>query len=432
MAAYLLKLNHLTRILIIIPACYFPLALTFAGKDALSVSTLLILLFAVVFMVQKIRNHQSIGGITNCMVFSLMALAMISTLSVSPRALMGPAVRSFTYFLSSLALFLYISNLNFENNDQKNDFTEKYLSITLFMVCIQIIISFLIYKIPDLKVIFNIFTYPGETESLHFEGNYGLIRAKSLVFAPETFGEFIAVLSPIALYKIFYRNSFLYSIVFFILCLGVLFSATRSGIILLILATIVTSVYNIKKIRFSALFLILFTIIGFGFFLAYHPDFTSSILTRFGESYDTFNRSGDIASSINRSGIWNLDYVVENINLLGHGLMPPFLYGEVDFHFHNIFLTILFQLGIIGFIFFFALLLMILQRIFKAFYTPSYEINRPLIFSFIVSLGVFMINELKFEFNRYEAYQQLCWGLFALYCFQLNPSIIPERESGHA
>ena len=392
----------------------FPLVITFLGKDALTVSTLSIYFCSFLFLIQKITSSESLRSPANSLILCLILIAVLSTLSVPSGELRGPAVRHFSNFLSSMMLFFYISNLTFEGESEKSDFVETFLCIILLLLFLQIIIYIFISKFPQYSHFLNYFTY-SNSHGLTPNEPPGIVRARSLIFVPESFGEFIAVLCPIVLYKLFYRNSYFYFIIFVFLALGLILTVTRSGIILFVFGTLVFFIYNFKGLKLSSFFLCMF---GFGalmLIIASWPGVFDSVIERYSLSYQMYKETGELAVGLNRSGVWNMDYVLAHINSFGHGLFPPYFYGGVDFHLHNLYLTVLFQFGIVGMVFYFAFFYLIFKRLLNAFAACSLYPNKALIFSMILSLFLFLINEFKFEFNRYETYQQICWALFAAF-----------------
>lgn len=424
LAILLSRMDDHRRIYWITSLCYFPLVLTFMGKDAGGVSTICIYLFCSAFLIKKLGKSDSLMSTVNILLLVLIIIGGISTLSVPKGELTGPAVRRYSGLISSLLLFFYVSNLSFPGEHQQKDFIEKLLSVTLVMVAIQVIISLWIYKYPAYSGFLNYFQ-SSKSEPLKFQED---IRAVSLVFSGESYGEFLAIISPIALYKIFYRNSLFYIVIFLLLCLGLIASLTRSGIILFALATFVFLFYHYKKRPVRLVFPFLFGIAGILCLATIFPEFVNSLGERFRYAQDAYASGSDFAEIINRNGAWNMDYVLANLNLFGHGLIPVPYYGVLDRHLHNLFQTVLFQLGVVGFICFFSIFFVISKRLIHSFWI-SHEGNKALIFSALLSLVVFFINECKFEFNRHEAYQQLCWILFSVYYLASRLPTIPAVQS---
>ena len=84
-------------------------------------------------------------------------------------------------------------------------------------------------------------------------------------------------------------------------------------------------------------------------------------------------------------------------------------------NFHNLYLTVLHQMGVVGFIVFFGFIAKLLIRIYKSFRTISIQEYRLLAYSALLSLSILMINSSKYEFNRQASYEEYVWVLFAIY-----------------
>lgn len=397
------------RVLWITSLCYFPLILTFMGRDALTVSTLCIYLFVLASLIRKFANSELTKNPANLLILILVLIGALSTLSVPRGELTGPAIRRYSDFVSSLFLFYYVTNLTFKTDGQRREFVEKLLSLTLIMVSIQIIISVFVGIFPSHSGFLNYF------QSSKSEGITYDLRANSLMFSPEAFGEFLAVISPIALYKCLYRNRLWYSIILALMCVGLVMSGTRSGIVLFAVAMTVVSIYNFKKAKLGFILPFAVAMAALVIIASFFPSFADVVTERFMLAYNAYESGDGISTVVNRSGAWNLDYVLDNINLFGHGLIPTYFYGKVDFYFHNLYQTIVFQLGIIGAFCFFLLLSWVLKKTISSLFGPVYTGNKALVFSAFISLCVFFTNEFKYEFNRHEAYQQVCWTLLAIY-----------------
>ena len=364
----------------------------------------------------------------NLIILLLIIIAIISTLSVPFGELTGPAIRHFSDFFSSMLLFFYISNLNFDNTDEKISFIQAVLFITLIMVSVQILISIFTYKFPSYTHFLKYFG-PTKKDDIAFITGH-IVRARSLIFTPESLGEFIALLSPILLYKFFYRNSFLYFLILILLAVGLVFSVTRSGILLFIFATMVFLIYNFKSYKLSSVALLTFGILlGSLLIIFFSPDIFAPVIDRFTQSHEMYQYTGKISMAINRERYWdNISFVFDNINFFGHGLLPPHNYPQILHHFHSLYLTILFQFGIVGSVVYFALFFLIVKRLLNAFLNSTSAPHKALIFAMILSVTVFLINEIKYEFNRHESYQQISWALFATY-YLLTKNIMHNKES---
>ena len=121
-------------------------------------------------------------------------------------------------------------------------------------------------------------------------------------------------------------------------------------------------------------------------------------------------------SIINRNFTFTggLSYLGSTLSFLGNGLVSPSVYKTFELHFHNLLFTIIFQYGILGAIFYFYFFINIFVKLFKTSFKEASE-YRYLYMSLFFSFSIFLINELKFEFNRSAPYHLLCWLMFSIY-----------------
>jgi hypothetical protein len=340
-----------------------------------------------------------------------MILALISIISpyltgVLVKNQIGYAVRYVFSFFGAMLFFIVIKNSH-SQSELYNEHIEKLLTLFLFLVSIHILISVSIKYLPALGSIFKIFL--GRTsDTLEIYRRNNLERISSFVISYEEYGEILASLLPIALYKYFKYRSLLWLVCIILLSVGEIFSVTRSGIILFIIAGAVTFLYHIKERLFKVTILsyIFFTL--FLSFFILNPHFFSDVTYRFANSVEAYKSGLSLVEIINRDDVfldaWN--QTISNISFFGNGVSP--------FHFHNLFLTTFYEKGVIGACIFFSVLFYPMIRLIKSFSSDT-SINKAFIFSCILSMVLFFSNELKFEFTRHSSYQQICWGLFATY-----------------
>ena len=317
---------------------------------------------------------------------------------------------SFLFFFSSLLLFLIIKNsignIEASNSKSYSDHIEKMLSLFLILVAVHILISVTIKFFPPLGSAFKPFL-SRNVDILDIHGRGGIERISSFMMTPEIYGEIIALLCPVVMYKIFKFKKSIWDICLLIYGIGMIFSVTRSGIVLLALGMFFSmryySKFNIGKVITISYILMMSIII----IIFINPSFFGDVVQRFQSAIEIQTSGGEIYETINRKiflEAW--ETVTSNITLFGNGI--------TEYNFHNLLLTTVHKNGIIGASLFFAVLLYPFIKLIK-----SYKVNMPrdktIIFTCILSLVLFFINEIKFEFYRGSGYDQICWGLFAIY-----------------
>ncbi|MRS05966.1 O-antigen ligase domain-containing protein [bacterium] len=232
-------------------------------------------------------------------------------------------------------------------------------------------------------------------------------RLYSFVFSYEDFGEILAALSPLVIYKMVKYKKSVWVPCLIIFTVGVLMSVTRSGIILFTIGTLFSMLYHYRKELYKAymsLTLFAMTIIVAAIYIK--PAFIEDVFKRFGYVAQEYSSTGDMLVAANRGNFpdaW--DHVYKNLTFFGHSL------ARVDYH--NLFLTTLEQLGIIGSLIFFVVLLNPLIRLLRAYGKEG--ANNSLVFSCILSLVLFLFNETKYEFTRTASYNAICWVLMGIY-----------------
>jgi hypothetical protein len=413
---FLCLIDKRQRILFILVLIFFPMPIRVLGKDAFSISTVLIYSFSIFFFI-RYRYNIKFDRFAIVLI-TLAILGGISTFQVPPD-LLGRAIRKYSDFVSSLFFFAYIyyQYSKIDTNKELDNFHEKFLSLYLIMVSTQIVISVLMYKVPLIENLFGYFSFK-ELKDINpfFEQEIdGIKRMQGLIYSYEGLAENIAVLCPIVLYKYYKTSRLFWLIIYGLLFIGLVYTRTRSGILLFSFGTIVFSIFNFKRIYFKTNIVLIFfgllcIILSVYFFNYIYKD----LLVRLNVSYQNYN-SGNILEAINRPGlIDNFQFVIREMGLWGKGLISVYDYtGQVQFH--SLYQTIMFQFGIFGSIFYFLVILLILFKLTTAFLISFKTKYQLITFSILLSYIIFLVNEIKFEFNRGEAYQQIIWALFGSY-----------------
>jgi len=102
------------------------------------------------------------------------------------------------------------------------------------------------------------------------------------------------------------------------------------------------------------------------------------------------------------------------LEIVKAGLVSPLNYKIISIDFHNLYLTIFFQYGIIGAILYFSFPALLIKRIWS--YRKKHN-NEKIYDVLLLSIGIFLINEFKFEFTRQADGVLIIWIVFSLYFF---------------
>jgi len=413
---FLFYVNTRTLMYLTIVSIFFPVILPFAGRDAITTGTITILLMFTRLLADSYKYKKSPVAKLDKWVYLLILLGTVSTAYTVwtgslDQELIGEAVRKHVNFTSALLFFLVIRMYHADRiraGSGRGSHIETMLSVILMLVSVHIFLSILVKLFPAAGVAFKIFL-PRVQDTLDIVGRGDIERITSFTFSHEAYGEILAVLSPVVMYKFYKDKNLVWMAVLFLFAIGEIFSVTRSGIALFIIGVAASLLYHSIKKMEKTLALTLIGLTGSAILISIHPSILSDVALRFKDATDTYSSTGSIFDSINRGFFretWVL--VVTHLTWFGNG---PLRTG-----FHNLFLTVVHQLGIVGaFVFFWILLYPLVELIRLHKNNPRSSIDRALVFSCILSMVLFLINETKFEFTRHASYQQICWGLFALY-----------------
>lgn len=395
-------------------AIFFPIYIQFLGKDALTTGTVFILILYIYYLYNSFLERNFIKEPFDYLVYILILMGAISLIlpiltGEMKGGRIGNAVRQYTSFASSLLLFIAIKNIVLsKKREHIHDMIDKLLVFIMALISIHIVISLVVDIYPRAGSLFKVFL-PRNFDPLDLvERGKEMGRVGSFVFTPEKYGEILAALSPIVIYKIYKSKNSFWFFIFFLFALGLMHSVTRSGIILFVGGVFLSILYNFKSKPGKTIILSNFFFVTAVAMVFYSNTLLDDIYIRFADAATTYNNTGNVIATLNRSRVfypaWNL--VVSKLTFFGNGI--------TDFHFHDLYLTNIYQLGIIGSLFFSIVFLSPIVKLLKSLKTSTHE-NKKLIFACILSLILFLINETKFEFIRDSSYQQIWWGLLATY-----------------
>ena len=419
---YYLITSAFGKIILPIVMITFPITLQFLGKDAISTGTLILL----ITLAWSLNKHSIRSAYTkdkflfNLLVF-MICVALIGMITKTPPSYWGTAIRYFLNFISSIAIFILIVNSQYITGmgNNRRDYVEKLITVLLCIIVTHVLLSYVLMKIPQLEDYFVLF-FRRNQESLLGSAEFGSFRAATIFTGGEEFGELLTLMFPFSLYKYFSSRKKLYLIILFTILWGVMLTATRSCIVicifqLLIFFIIAPNRFISKKIAFlsSAVF-------GAILFYPRINQTLSYLLFRINDVFRDINTNLDFVTVVNRDYVWPLAYdlTVKTISLFGHGPIQAFRLGFSVYNFHSLYLSLLFQFGIIGTAVFMVFFATLIKRLFSStlnMYKQKNVTGYLLLAVCQLSLMGFLINEIKFEFNRSDSYQQLVWLIFSIY-----------------
>ena len=398
---------------------FFPIYLGVGNAHIATTGTVAIYGIFFLFLVNRlVIFHEPIGDFRfKVLLFMLISVATVSAFSVSSSFLVK-SLRSYINFVASLLFFFVIVNHNLSLRlEEREKWVEFALGLLILMVAIQIIIGIILYFFPSVGSWLTIF-YPPYVDVVETRvTDSGIKRLSSIIIRQESMGEAIATLLPLLLYMLAKTRKFIYQVALLIFSCGVFMSATRSAIILFCMFFIL---YMLQQRTFFEIpqwfFLALISTFTAILILSFFPSILDQVIYRFSAFFEIYEKGGSLAQIINRKQKWDIavNATMSNLSLMGNGMISIVGRGKT-MNFHNLYLTVLHQIGIMGFVIFFGFIAMLLARIYKSFSIALTQSDRLLAYSVLLSLSILMINSSKYEFNRQPSYQEYVWVLFAVY-----------------
>jgi hypothetical protein len=312
---------------------------------------------------------------------------------------------------------LLIDSLKFNGQAQKKEFFLLLIDILVILLCAQIIIGVIAFFFPGMEKYLSIFYSKNidvsEIEFYKRTTEINASRIRTPVLTVESLGEYIAMFFPFLIYKLTNKFNIIYLICSFIICVGLIMCATRSGVVLSFMGIFCYVVYIEKSFKKKTIAFALMSII---IFIIFYFQIGTNVLTeRFMEAYYSYSTGQDFLEVSNRSFfVSNFGYFLETLSFFGNGLVSPLIYDVIFVDFHNLFMTIFFRYGIIGGIIYFILPISLIIQLLRKIKKFSEEKLYKVIF---LSILIFFINECKFEFTRNNNGVLLIWITFAVFYF---------------
>lgn len=400
----------------------FPVTLQVFGKDAFSTGTLIIFAtLAWALAKRKIGATIKSDRVTFILLFLIAGVGLAGMVTKTPAAYWGRAVRHYVNLVSSIAVFILVIHAQNISGiaDRKKEYIEKIITVLLLITVIHVFLTFLIFNFPWVEHYFSVFLRRNQ-ESLGGHVVGGVYTRGTTVFTGgEEFGELLVLLLPFALYKLFASHKKMYWFVLAALLFGLLLSGTRSAFLLMALQTliftyfIVTQKYKTKKIVITLA--VCCTVLIPPIFTKYSPILMDRVQT----TIQMIDQEEDILSIVNRSFVWPIAYDVtkSTLSFFGHGPIQAHGLGFPVKNFHNLYMSLIFQFGVIGSLLFLTFIFVMAKRLLKRAKNLTKNGGQAylLTMSCLLSLSCFLINEIKFEFNRSDSYQQFVWIFFAVF-----------------
>lgn len=406
-------------LLFLIGLVFFPVTLTIGGRDTLTTATFAIFwtMFLLLFrcLLKPSVKAEKVLLIWMAVLFFIAAIGVFRWHGIY----FAKEVRHFVNFCSSGILFLILVNAPGLYGFNRIAFAKKLLAVVIWIVAVHLLIGIAVYHWPDVGKLFSVFLVRTK-EAVAIKTVGGYERISSLIMSSEGIGEIISVLIPFVIF-LACEEKRKYWLVYGVMVLGLIMANTRAGVILFVVANAAMFVFYRFKVKRSIVcawaIIILFSIP----ILIFHSQVVQEATERMNEIREKVVQQDNIVEILNRTTVWYdaWDVTVSNLSLFGNGPAPSHVVGLNDRNMHSLLLTLVYQFGIVGAVLYLSLFLYIL---FKLIYPRSSQYDlyyKNLRFTCILSILIFFLNEIKFEFNRGDSYQQMIWVIFAI-CYLIS------------
>lgn len=401
-------------ILFTVISIFFPVYLKYSGINLIQVSVFLSFLSFSFFSLKYGVIRQRKTKYFYVPAFSLLIIGFFSVVT-NVNGYFVESLRSYLSFCGAILLFLVIVNyINVQEAEKRFISIHKLFKIIFTLISFDVINGLILFIFPKYARFLEIITLQS-SNTIQIR-NQGMERITGLVLTPESAGELNAMIIPLVLAFYFLTRKKIYLVFFFIFVLGLTFSATRSAYILFIVGILFWGILNKKILRFSSVsFVILLVGLIILLVMAIFPGIFVELIDRLDESFSLYMKYGLTLETMNRSFFEEFyPIIMEKLSFFGNGMTT--IINDRIVNIHNMYLTTLHRLGIMGFLALFLLFLKIIFSLMKNYLKKEYDKNDKLLLSsMLISVIIFFINEFKYEFLRSTSYQQLIFLLLSLY-----------------
>jgi len=410
-----------TAIYLTLASIFFPVYVGALGRDVITSTTIFIL---IVYGRHVIGSYNRPRSALDVAVFLLLLCgtvsAGISLASVYPDVFhMGYSLRHYLGFASAILLFLIMKDGGGAANERAAGNPrlqmDRALSLLLVLTAAHVVFSMGVKYAPSLGRAFTLFLPQGEVFDIPGRGSMEERMGSFALGGAENYGELLAMLAPIAVYKMFSER--LWWVACLILfALGEILCLTRSGIVLFAAGSFISILYygRSNAMRFAGVSYVLGGAL-LGLILLY-PSFLQGPVERFGLALQSYESTGDFFETIHRAEFpdrWA--FLNSQLSLFGSGFgHSPFSQGPL--HFHNLVFTTLYRLGVVGCFLFLVVAAWPAGRLIRLL-AGGEQMHSHLAFACLLAMGILGVNEMKFEFVREAPYEQLIWALLGVFAW---------------
>lgn len=402
---------------IIIFTIPFPYLVQFLGKDALTVTTLMIYFLFMTMVLNHLFERK--GAILEPRFAFILPILIFISLTISlilNPIFIGQSIRYYVANVSGILLYFII----LASIKRRLDVI-LIIKVVLFTLILQSGIAFLQWKFPVVaKYLIPFGTRVAIPQASIVEG---LPRVTGTVLDYELLAGWFLIGSILSISLIYELRRSIYIFPLFCCIAGIIFTATRSDLLLLAFGLGVIFILLVlfkKDYRKTSIKIILYLVLGNIILFALFPQQIGNFIQRL-EIY--FHHSRLLTpEAINRKEVWEraLHIFLKKPTIFGKGLYNV---GSLYYwagSFHSLYLTILYKIGIFGLVIYILFWLKMLQ---KAWYTLVNEKkcrNWYIVFFLFIAVILMLIDGIKVEYLRRGHFIQFAWMIYALLLVSLR------------
>jgi O-antigen ligase len=399
----------------------FPVTLGFAGQDALTTGTLVILLCLGLNTITGRATWTRRDGLVIGLLLGIILTAALGAITGGGAAYWGQELRQWLSLAAGVGGFLLVVGWARAAGTGAGRVVEGVTAALLWVMALHVVLSLVFQALPGLQEYFSIFMYTGQQSFTGVvEGQF--TRATTVFASGEGFGEILLLVFPFCIYKLFRSSLVVYLPLTLLLVVGVVATATRSAILLVVLQIVLFSLVLLSRrvTRARSIVVLGLAVIAV---VAFSPLYASAItdsMQRLDVSVTALQRGSSLMAAVNRSEVWPNAVAVtrSHLSLFGHGPVQAFILniGE-PYNFHSLYLTLLFEFGVLGTAAWIIFFVQLGARLFSALRKIPFRTDPGalLLTACLISLLCFLLNEIKFDFNRADSPQQLVRFVFAIF-----------------
>ena len=330
---------------VILATIPFPYLIQFQGKDALTVTTVLILFHCASQCAKSVTTRfslQSSPRSSGWWLAAAIAASFTATLAANPY-FMAQSIRHYLAHISGILLFFII----IRTLDTRSKLA-RACKVVLAVLVLQALGAVFQQKAPGMVRFLDVFgTRTDQVQGLVIDG---INRSTGTVWDYELLAEMFLAGSIIAIYLVFETGSYLYIGGLLAILAGMLFTKTRSDIMLFVAAFVLIFVF-LKIFRkdpggIMARIAIVTVACAAGM-LAVFPEQASELIGRL-QTFFSYHAPIS-AEAINRKEVWaNALTLLRHPALLGKGLFNVEMQYSWAGSFHSLYMTLLYKVGYLG------------------------------------------------------------------------------------